>query len=297
MLADQCVTDEDMPQAFQAADRASLAGQQLYVNGSRWRLVLILLAAAGGIYSWRVGKGDIDLLAIASLVCFVLALLIENRLWQLRPDKNWYDGRAVAESVKTLAWKFAVCAHPFPVDMKLTDAVDAFTNRVEGITSQFRGLVLAPVDAPMISLWMKRQRLASWDERRNKYLAFRLQDQKSWYSKKSSYNRKRSTQWRVVLVVLELLGVIGALVEALTRSGIALVPTIAAAIGVVVAWIETKQHDSLARAYAAAVTDLAKAEAKLENAETETVWATEVNDAEDAISREHTLWLASRSQP
>lgn len=36
---------------------------------------------------------------------FIAALLVELWLWPVRPDKAWYDGRAVAESAKTLAWK------------------------------------------------------------------------------------------------------------------------------------------------------------------------------------------------
>lgn len=296
MHGDQSVTDADMPQIFQAADRASLAGQKQYMAATRWRLTLVLLAAAAGIYSWRVGEGDINVLALVSLVCFVAALLIENRLWRDRPDKAWYDGRAVAESVKTLAWKFAVCAQPFPSSMPTGDAVDSFSGRVDDIRRQFRGLDLAPINAPMISEWMTFQRSRSLRDRHNVYLKYRIHDQKDWYKGKSSYNRRRSAQWRVILFSLESLGVIGALIEALTRSGVIIVPTIAAAVGAVLAWTETKQHDFHARAYAAALSDLAKVESRLEVANSEDVWAAEVNDAEDAISREHTLWLASRSQ-
>jgi hypothetical protein len=44
------------------------------------------------------------------------------------------------------------------------------------------------------------------------------------------------------------------------------------------------------------VRDLASARLRLELVTTEEAWATEVGDAEEAISREHTVWLASRSK-
>jgi hypothetical protein len=290
------VPDTDMPQLFLAADAASLEGQRQYVRGTRARLVLVSGAALCGVTSWRVGKGEVDLLALLAVVLFVLALLVEGALWRSRPDKIWYDARAVAESAKTLAWKFAVCAEPFPSDMAPAAAVTSLIDRLDVVGKQYPHLHLAPVDAELVTTWMSSQRTASWSERRQVYLDARLRDQKSWYSNKAKYNASRSNQWRTALVGLEFAGFLFALVEALQKDVPTLSAALAAVVGAVVAWVETKRHDVNSRAYGAAVSDLARAEAKLQHVEDEPAWALEVNDAEDAISREHTLWLASRSQ-
>lgn len=285
-----------MPRLFQAADAASTKAQSQYLNGTRARLALIALAAATGVGSWRAGRNDIDVLALFGVFFFILALLIEVLLWQWRPDRRWYDGRAVAESAKTLGWKFAVCADPFPRSVSTTVAQRALIERFDAIRGHYRDLELSPLTTPAVSDWMVAQRAAALEERRQTYLNSRLDDQLNWYSTKQRYNRRRATQWRVALVVLESLGAALSLVGAVTHLDVLLPPTIAAISGVVIAWLAVKQHDLLARAYAAATDDLASAKARLQLVSGEDAWAREVADAEDAISREHTLWLASRSQ-
>lgn len=290
------VTDADMPQLFLAADSASLDGQRQYVRGTRARLSFVSIAAIAGVFSWRVGDGDVDVLALAGVVLFVGALLVEGTLWRARPDKTWYDARAVAESAKTLAWKFAIGADPFPSKLPKKEAVKELLDRLDRVRNEYQHLQLTPVNAQMVTAWMSGQREAPWSERQQIYLDQRLRNQREWYARKAKYNRRRSNQWRVVLVSLEFAGFGLALVEALSPNVPTLTPALAALVGAIVAWVETKQHDFNARAYSAAVSDLARAEAMLLAVNDESEWALEVNDAEDAISREHTLWLASRSQ-
>lgn len=290
------VTDADMPQLFQAADQASLDAQDAYVNGTRLRLGFIVAAAAVGITSWRVGASNIDVLAIVGTLLFVAALLAETVLWKNRPDRVWYDARAVAESAKTLAWRFAVRGEPFnDSESSEEDTMRVLVERFQGIRDQFSTLELAPSNAPYISEWMRAQRKAPWPERRQVYLDERLKNQKDWYARKSKYNKQRSGQWRAALVGFEFLGVVASLVAAFSESVPLFAPALASLVVAVVAWLETKQHDFNARAYSAAVGDLAKAEVKLDIAENEETWAQEVENAEEAISREHTLWLASRN--
>lgn len=290
------VTDADMPQLFQAADRASLDAQSAYVNGTRLRLACLVLAAASGLTSWRIGAGKVDVLAVASLVFFIGAIIVEGALWKSRPNKTWYDARAVAESAKTLAWKFAVCADPFPVAMPLPDAQRSLLEKLDVVQAQFSSLDLAPIEAKAVSEWMREQRTQSWTDRREVYLEQRLQSQRAWYARKAKYNKSRSNRWRGTLIALEFIGAMCAFGEVFNDNFESLAPLVAVVVGSIVAWVETKQHDYNGRAYAAAVADLSKAESKLEVSSDEDTWALEANDAEDAISREHTLWLASRSQ-
>lgn len=292
----QVVEDAQMPQLFQAADAASLDGQRHYIRGVQARLLFICGAALTGVTSWRYGAGRIDLLALARLALFVLTLAIETTLWRQRPEKAWYDGRATAESAKTLAWRYAVGGLPFPIDMGEAEAILGLMNKLDKLRSQFHELELAPVDAPAVSEWMRRQRQTPLDQRREIYLEQRIAGQRHWYAAKAAYNRRRSVQWRLCLVVFESAGILASVAQAVSDFHYSVASVLAASVGVVVAWMETKQHDGLARAYAAAVADLAAADSRLRLAVTEETWATEVDDAEEAISREHTVWLASRSR-
>ena len=290
------VPDADMPYLFQAADRTSLQAQRSYIGGTRTRLLVLGLAAVLGIFSWRVGQGHVDVFGILGVVAFLVATVAELSSWKSRPDKGWYDGRAVAESAKTLAWKFAVGALPFPQDMNLADARRALLDRLKSVQDAFPGLELEPMDAPAISDWMLEQRGSDLGDRRKSYLSARIADQKDWYKTKAALNKKRAKQWRAVLVLFEVIGAVTSLAAALAESMATLSPALAAVIVAVVAWTETKQYDFNARAYSAAVSDLVNAEEKLKLADEESAWAKEVDDAEEAISREHVVWWATRSR-
>lgn len=290
------VPDADMPQLFQAADQASLEAQASYVGGTRKRLLLLATAAVLGVWSWRVGSGRIDVWGIVGVVAFVGAMALELSAWRSRPDKGWYDGRAVAESAKTLAWKFAVGALPFPRDIELKEARRALLDRLQQVRDSFPGLELSPSEAPAISDWMIHQRMSSLEDRRRSYLAARIADQRGWYSRKAAFNKKRAKAWRSLLVFCEFSGAALSLAAALSESFSTLAPAVATIVIAIVAWTETKQYDFNARAYSAAVNDLASAEEKLKLANDEASWAAEVDDAEEAISREHVVWRATRSR-
>lgn len=58
--------------------------------------------------------------------------------------------------------------------------------------------------------------------------------------------------------------------------------------------MQAKQHRALAQAYAVASQELASITSQLNRGITEQEWPQFVIDAEEAISREHTTWLASR---
>ena len=59
------------------------------------------------------------------------------------------------------------------------------------------------------------------------------------------------------------------------------------------AWLATKQHSNLAASYAIAADELREIAAQAVGEGSESAWAAYVADAEEAISREHTMWLAS----
>jgi hypothetical protein len=290
------VPDQAMPQLFQAADQASLDAQASYVGRTRLRLLLLCAAAAAGVMTWRAGDAGVEVGAVAALCLFTLAFFVEALMWRDRPDKVWYDGRAVAESAKTLAWKFAVGGDPFPVAMPPNQATRLLLGRLDAVSTQFKDLELAPVDAPVISAWMNQTRSGGFTARKATYLEQRVADQRQWYDARSRYNRRRSRQWRTGLMSIEATGMLTALVAAVTPIDFVFGPVLAALAGAAVAWVETKQHDSLSRAYAAAVRDLSGVQARLGLVDSETEWAREVADAEEAISREHTVWMASRSR-
>ncbi len=117
------MTDSDMPGLFQAANDASLEAQKKYYLGLMSYLALLIIAAAISFAS-----GASPLCALLSAVLFVVTLAILIALRVKRPDDIWYNGRAVAESVKTRAWRWMMMAEPYKDGDKPEDDSRRFIN-------------------------------------------------------------------------------------------------------------------------------------------------------------------------
>src|ERR1019366_3013548 len=108
-------TSPILPEVFSVADRISLQGERNTLRATAARLLLTIFAALALALAplWPTElfhRDDVEILALAASALFLAALLAEIRLVRGRPERGWYDGRAVAESAKTLTWRYAVGA-------------------------------------------------------------------------------------------------------------------------------------------------------------------------------------------
>ncbi|MFI6597019.1 DUF4231 domain-containing protein [Nonomuraea sp. NPDC050536] len=291
------LTDSSLPGLFQAADQTSLAGQRRYLTASRTRLAFVLLAATGGALSLQVGGGTFDVAAAGTAVALTATAFVEIWLLTEKPEQAWYDGRALAESAKTVAWRYAVGAHPFPTGGDETATDTRLIDQLDHLLNDAPATGIAPSTEPAISQAMRDLRASPLDRRRSAYVQERIVDQQRWYSRKARWNQSRARAWGLTLVAVEVLGILTALLRAFGSIRFDLAGIVAAMIGVGVAWLAIKQHDTLARAYSFAANELSIVRSRLELVKDEQAWASEASDAEEAISREHTMWRASRRSP
>ncbi|MER8100019.1 DUF4231 domain-containing protein [Kitasatospora sp. NPDC094016] len=288
---------ELLPGFFWAADAASLRGQRRSVLLSAWELLLLVAAAATGSadgepWAWPA--------AAAYLGAIVLAVVISRQ----NPQGLWYEGRAAAESVKTLAWKFAVRADAYqPPPHTLPDAEGLYRVQLGGVLGAFRdsrvvtpgaGAELAGITAAMRDL--REQPLAV---RREVYLSERIQVQHDWYRAKSRYCARAGALAGVLGVVLPALGLVLAVLRALGAFTYDALGTVSAVAASITAWAQLRQYRPLAAAYGLAADELELIRRQLarldvESADAEELWARLARDAEDAVSREHTTWQARR---
>ena len=290
------VAESEFPPLYTAADRNSLDGQRRYLNATRLRLAMLVLAATFGLFTWRTAGGDVA--GIGAAVAFVVALLAELYLLQARPDRLWYDGRAVAESAKTLTWRYLVGGSPFgreEVDDR--DAERLLLERFRQIAGDLRGTHLVPVSdiSDQLGPGLRRVRGLPLEERRGVYRRERIGGQQAWYARAAQRNERRATQWSLVLTSLEALGLAGGVLKATGAVTVDLLGLAGALVAAGAAWVNAKQHQTLANAYAVAAQELATISGQVDWAGTEGEWAHFVDQSEEAISREHTLWRASRT--
>lgn len=284
--------DESLPGFFQDADAASLRGQRLTLIWSGVRLAGALMAAIGGALAWKVGRFDVW--GCVALVGFSAALIAEIVLATQQPERDWYSGRALAESSKTLAWRFAVVADPFFADLNTREARKLMRSRLEEVAAKGKDRITLGSDEADVTTRMLELRAKDFATRRGVYLEERIKDQRNWYAGKAEQNKRHALMWRVLLIAGEVVAVVLAGGRAFGAWDVDLSGILAAVVAGGAAWLGLRQHSSLASAYSVAASELSLSYGELADTD-EADWALAVADAEEAISREHTMWLASRT--
>ena len=281
----------DFPALYQSTDQSSLDGQKRFLWATKVRLVGLTLAAVCGAFD--VTAGRVNPAGLAAVTCFAVALAAELYLLVTKPDRVWYEGRAAAESVKTMTWRYAVHGNPFGDDV--VDADEKFLHQVSDILHDLGELYFDPsIRADQqITAAMQKLRGEGFNVRKQAYTDGRIEDQRDWYARKSQWNRTRSSRWAFGAIAMELAGFAMGWLRGFGVVHIDLLGIFAAVAAGVTAWSQAKQYDTLHQAYFVASQELAAIRSEVEKQPPEQ-WASFVDQAEGAISREHTLWRAAR---
>jgi hypothetical protein len=270
--------DADLPVLFRSADATAIEAQRLYLLAIRIRLYLLVLAAATGAVS------------------VVAAALTELFLVRDQPDRRWYEGRAAAESAKTLGWRYAVGAEPFGVEaLSGRDADRLLVERLDDVLIDLDDLAgESTVGAgEQITPAMRALRAAPLEVRRAVYERWRIEEELHWYQTKGAWNQRRARQLTFAVLLFEIAGAIGGLLHAIGVD-VNLLGVAAAGAAALGLWLQTRQHQALAHAYAVTAQELSSIRSLIQWQDSEQAWSGFVDDAETAISREHTLWRAKR---
>jgi hypothetical protein len=285
------LSDTDLPALFRAANDAALGGQRRFLLATRVMLVAGLLAALSTVLSNQVT-------GVAAALFFGIGAVVAVWTYVVRPERLWYEARAIAESVKTLSWQYAVGGGRFPRGVGETGLDEGFLSALRELVETVE-FALLPKGGPNITEMMRAIRAADLDTRKARYRDERIEEQRSWYEKRAGWNAWRSELWRVAMIGLQLAGVGVAIVAALETNAvvIGLLGFLATAAAAALAWHQTRDHETLAEAYSIAALELSLVKERVSVPQSEAEWAEFVREAEQAISREHTLWRARRSRP
>ena len=292
------LTDAYLPAFFSDADAASLRGQRLTLRLSALRLAGALVAALGGaigtVQTAEPDPGGVSVWAVLVVLGFAVALVAEVVLFVEQPERDWYAGRALAESAKTLAWRYAVVADPFGPEVSTEEARELMRSRLQDVASKGADRVVISSGRPLVTGAMEACRAATFEERRRVYVTERTEAQHRWYVVQADQNRRHALSYRVGLIAGEVVALVLAVVMVFHRWPVDASGVLAACVASGAAWMGLKQFGPLASAYTTTARELALQADRLGHAE-EADWSRAVADAEEAISREYTMWLASRS--
>lgn len=283
--------EEEYPSLYRVANRVSSDAQRNFFLALAGHLIALIVAAALSVAAfphWIVAACQVFALLIA-LSCSVY-------LFSVRPDKSWYLGRAVAESIKTIAWRYACRAEPF--ESADASAKAAFRGRIRVIGEQNRSIFHSPVEClggPQITAAMDAIRALSLEGRVASYLKLRIDDQLRWYSDKAQFNRNVGRTFFWALIVANAVALTFAVIRvAFPERPFWPTDIFVAVAASLLAWIQAKRFSELSGAYSLAAYEIGLIKEQVGGQDSEDKFSAFVGDAENAFSREHTLWVARR---
>lgn len=187
-----------LPSVHDAANIASGNGQRRYIFLNALRLISLAIAAIAGAATFKIH--DFDGSGTILLAGFVFAAIAEFSLIQFQPERDWYAGRAVAESTKTLAWRYAVQGEPFGPNLSDIEAEALMRARIGEVIRRGRDRIDVGLGDAVVTTRMRELRTASLTVRREAYLEHRTDDQRKWYADNAGRNETRATRIRFALL-------------------------------------------------------------------------------------------------
>lgn len=287
------------PYLFQTSDSSSLTEQYIYICLSRIDFFFIIIAAFFSGFSLTSQSEIYKCYAIATLIALILSFCFKLIIQIGRWDRKWFDTRAVAESAKTATWRYIIGSEPYKINMDAKQVDEKFVTELNEILEAradvSKSLAKGVGTGQQITDKMREIRKMDLQNRKNLYLKQRVQDQKDWYNKKSRYNSKRETIWFWATIGTEILAILSA-IYILTNLSIAFNPIgmLTTIVVVFSAWTQLKKHRELSQSYALAAQELSAVESMESHVKDENELSDYVISAENAISKEHTMWCAKR---
>lgn len=300
MSEDQSVAidDQDMPAMFRSADRASAESQRDFLRCMATDLTLIVASSVIGAFSFSSDTAK-SALALVSAGLMSAGLLLTLYVRSRKFEQSWYDGRAIAESVKTRAWRFMTCSEPYGEALTEAEARTLFLKTLQEVMQERKDFSQSLGDetslAPQISPKMLAVRQMPLSERRSIYLSQRINDQRKWYSGKSKMNKKSARFWFNAVMLSQVFALFFSLALIQWPNLPVNVSTFfAAAAAASIAWLQLRRHQELSNSYGLAAQELGLIAEQGQNVTGPDKLSAFILDAENAISREHTLWIARR---
>jgi conflict system pore-forming effector with SLATT domain len=312
----------DLPPLFVAADRDAMRAQMGFFGLLRAELTLLAVGALVGLFAvlpavfsfvpafktepFALAGFSIPALPYADLVSAALiASALILRLWRFRahPEDRWYEARAVAESAKSVAWRYAVGGRPFDLskDQATVDALarERFHETLT-VTQSYRPDARA-AEEEQLTPAMRAVRMQSAKARRETYRIGRIADQRAWYEGRAKLNHTLARRAHLAIIGLELLAVIAALLQALKIVPANTQAVLTALIGGGIAWSQARRYQDLSASYGLTAQETRKLEESYHQLEeafqqdpSDATWAQFVDSAEEAFSREHNMWISTR---
>ena len=284
------IPELDFPALYHSANNGSIKAQRTFYGLILGEYFFLFCMSVSSVFH-RVGNFNLVFLL---LVFLFLALLLSIFKMCFKPDQNWYRCRALAESVKSLVWRFTMRSHPFGDEEANTKPKEEFTIRLSELIKMNRDQAanLTVDRINQVTESMDAIRNLSPEERLSCYVKNRIDDQWKWYSGKSLTHNCWFKFWILFIVAIYCCAILSLFAS---NWGITwailifdpLIVLVTSAIG----WLQMKRHSELIASYNFSAQEIAIIQTKSKFVNSENSLSKFVEEAELAFSREHTQWV------
>ena len=283
--------DADFPALYRSTNDFSLKSQKNFFYALKFHLLTLIFAALLSVIKiqhWSI--------AAMQLISLLGALGCSIFLFSIRPEKFWYGGRAVAESIKTLTWRYVCRAEPFQAEDEI--AGKEFYQKIKAVIEQNKEVCRKLnnyLDGVQITEMMRNIRSQPLEKRKEIYRENRINDQHQWYTKKSKFNRIKSNTFFYLLIFINICAILCSILL-LVNIAAPFWPTdvFVAMAAAVLSWMQAKKFSELAASYALASYEIGIIKEESNSSTNDGDFSIFVGDAENAFSREHTQWVARK---
>lgn len=291
---------EELPALYLAASKASQDAQRWYFRLIIANLLFLVMSTLLSSINYRVDPIKSMLIIVASLF-LILSIILTVIIQLIRLEKDWYAGRAMAESVKTLSWRYITGTVPYNVSLSQSKVNKVFSNNLTAILKEKKFLSGALGGKlsmqPQISDKMRWMRTLSVSYRKKAYVLNRIENQRHWYGDNAEKNKNKERNTFFAIIISELLA-LGSFLIVIKYSNIVFNPvgffsTIATSI---LAWLQVKQYQELSQSYGLAAQELGVILEESKSVRSNKELSEFVLNSENAISREHTMWIARKEK-
>lgn len=294
------ITREDLPSLYHVASLKSAKKKNIFFFLIKTNLILLAIGTLStSIFIINKDRNQIQsFISYLSFFSLLISLCITLFLQLKEYDKEWYGARAIAESIKTLSWRFMMCSDKFNGQTQ-EEVTKLFINDINKIKNESRylaGVLGGTVgEKPLITELMFSIRKLSFNERLKLYLKYRIEVQRNWYLESSKEKEDNGDICFIYIFIFEILALITLFLyivnPTLLINPSALFITIVTSL---LTWSQVKQFKILSQSYGFTGHELNSIITLGTTIKSEKELSKFVIDSEQAISREHTMWRARK---
>lgn len=280
------------PALYKSAEKLSVDSQKIFYGV----LVCNLLALTAAAFISLVNSLE-SWVAVVQTITLLIALGSSIYIFSIKPERQWYEARAIAESIKTITWRYASRVHPYDDGGELDRKkfLETLQKLIE-LNAAVAKKLSKYLDGVLITDKMQVMRELPLQERIQNYVQGRVQDQLTWYGNKSNANAKLANRFFSALIIANSMALLSSLLKIYCPTfqywPIDVFVAIACSL---LSWIQAKRYSENSTAYALAAQEIFIIKEQALLVKDERDFHEYVINAENAFSREHTQWVAKLS--